>query len=80
MFVTIIKQFPKASVGTATGFINSIAQIGSFLSPLMIGYLLKLTQQNYATAFLSIIACVIALSITHSTGAAQAETTSNVSQ
>ena len=85
VFVTIIKQFPKASVGTATGFINSIAQIGSFLSPLMIGYLLKLTQQNYATAFLSIIACavitcLIALSITHSTGAAQAEATSNVSQ
>lgn len=71
VFVTIIKQFPKDSVGTATGFINSIAQIGSFLSPLVIGYLLKITDQNYATAFLGIIACaivtcLIALSITHS--------------
>lgn len=85
VFVTIIKQFPKASVGTATGFINSIAQIGSFLSPLMIGYLLKISNQNYATAFLSIIACavvtcLIALTISHSTGSAHADTTSQITR
>ncbi|MEG3129104.1 MFS transporter [Pantoea cypripedii] len=84
VFVTIIKQYPKASVGTATGLINSVAQIGSFLSPLVIGYLLKLTNQNYATAFLMIIACavvtcLIALSITHSNSPVHTETRSNPS-
>ncbi|QGY32858.1 MFS transporter [Pantoea cypripedii] len=84
VFVTIIKQYPKASVGTATGLINSVAQIGSFLSPLVIGYLLKLTNQNYATAFLMIIACavvtcLIALSITHSNNPVHTETRSNPS-
>jgi sugar phosphate permease len=84
VFVTIIKQYPKASVGTATGLINSVAQIGSFLSPLVIGYLLKLTNQNYATAFLMIIACavvtcLIALSITHSNNPVHSETRSNPS-
>lgn len=82
VFVTIIKQYPKASVGTATGLINSVAQIGSFLSPLVIGYLLKLTNQNYSTAFLMIIACavvtcLIALSMTHSNSTVQSETRSN---
>ncbi|MDE1188243.1 MAG: MFS transporter [Pantoea sp.] len=84
VFVTIIKQYPKASVGTATGLINSVAQIGSFLSPLVIGYLLKLTNQNYSTAFLMIIACavvtcLIALSMTHSNSTVQSETRSNPS-
>ncbi|WP_437616070.1 MFS transporter [Erwinia sp. V71] len=84
VFVTIIKQYPKASVGTATGFINSLAQIGSFLSPLMIGYMLKMTNQNYSTAFLAIIACavitcLIALSIRHEQASLPAEATSNLS-
>lgn len=84
VFVTIIKQYPKASVGTATGLINSVAQIGSFLSPLVIGYLLKLTNQNYSTAFLMIITCavvtcLIALSMTHSNSTVQSETRSNPS-
>lgn len=70
VFVTIIKQYPKDSVGTATGLINSLAQIGSFLSPLIIGFILQATGQNYSAAFLMIIAaavitCVIALSIRH---------------
>lgn len=70
VFVTIIKQFPKESVGTATGLINSFAQIGSLLSPLVIGFILKATNQNYSSAFLMIVACavitcLIALTIRH---------------
>ncbi|MFS2223114.1 MFS transporter [Pantoea sp. B65] len=80
VFVTIIKQFPKQSVGTATGLINSVAQIGSFLSPLVIGYILKLTDQNYSAAFLMIIACaivtcLISLSIKHQNSVVEAELT-----
>ncbi|MBP2171279.1 sugar phosphate permease [Erwinia toletana] len=80
VFVTIIKQFPKDSVGTATGLINSVAQIGSFLSPLVIGYILKLTDQNYSSAFLMIIACaiitcLISLSIKHQNAPVDAELT-----
>lgn len=78
VFVIIIKQFPKESVGTATGLINSIAQIGSFLSPLLIGYILKLSNQNYSIAFLmivicAVITCLISLSMRHAHGPVEAE-------
>ena len=78
VFVTIIKQFPKDSVGTATGLINSFAQIGSLLSPIVIGYMLKATNQNYSSAFMMIMACavitcLIALTIRHSSASANAE-------
>ncbi|WP_455844507.1 MFS transporter [Pantoea agglomerans] len=78
VFVTIIKQFPKDSVGTATGLINSFAQIGSLLSPIVIGYMLKATNQNYSSAFMMIVACavitcLIALTIRHSSASANAE-------
>ncbi|MGO7609349.1 hypothetical protein ACC695_38945, partial [Rhizobium ruizarguesonis] len=33
LFVTIMKHYPSHSVWTATGLINSLAQIGSFVSP-----------------------------------------------
>lgn len=71
VFVTIIKQFPKESVGTATGLINSFAQIGSLLSPVAIGWILHVTHQNYSIAFLMIICCAVitglmALTLRHS--------------
>ncbi|MGO7580464.1 MFS transporter, partial [Rhizobium ruizarguesonis] len=58
VFVTIMKHYPSHSVGTATGLINSLAQIGSFASPTAIGAILHATDQNYQTAFLAINAVV----------------------
>jgi MFS family permease len=59
VFVTIMKHYPSHSVGTATGLINSLAQIGSFASPTAIGAILHATDQNYQTAFLAIIGCAV---------------------
>lgn len=59
VFVTIMKHYPSHSVGTATGLINSLAQIGSFVSPTAIGAILEATDQNYQTAFLAIIGCAV---------------------
>lgn len=59
VFVSILKHFPTHSVGTATGLINSIAQLGSFASPMLIGAILSATGQNYEIAFTVIVGCAL---------------------
>lgn len=59
VFVSIMKHFPQNTVGTATGLINSIAQLGSFASPMLIGAVLSATNQNYGIAFSVIVACAV---------------------
>ncbi len=59
VFVSIMKHFPQNSVGTATGFINSLAQLGSFISPMLIGAVLSATGQNYGIAFSVLVACAV---------------------
>ncbi|UVV67862.1 MFS transporter [Brucella anthropi] len=59
VFVSIMKHFPQDSVGTATGLINSLAQLGSFISPMLIGSVLSATGQNYGIAFSVLIGCAI---------------------
>lgn len=52
-------------VGTATGLINSLSQIGSFISPMLMGVVLKWTHQNYTDIFIMLIifAIIILLSV-----------------
>lgn len=59
VFVAIMKHYPKESVGTATGLINSLAQIGSFLSPVLMGVILHRTHQNYQVAFGFLVGCAL---------------------
>lgn len=59
VFVSIMKHFPHNTVGTATGLINSLAQLGSFASPMLIGAVLSATNQNYGIAFSVIVACAV---------------------
>ncbi len=59
VFVSIMKHFPQNTVGTATGLINSLAQLGSFASPMLIGAVLSATNQNYKIAFSIIVACAV---------------------
>ncbi|WP_138469058.1 MFS transporter [Poseidonocella sp. HB161398] len=61
VFTTIMKHFPSNSVGTATGLINSLAQLGSFASPMLIGWVLAATGQNYGIAFSVIVACALVI-------------------
>lgn len=59
VFVSIMKHFPQNTVGTATGLINSLAQLGSFISPMLIGAVLSATNQNYGIAFSVIVGCAV---------------------
>ncbi len=59
VFVSVMKHFPQNTVGTATGLINSLAQLGSFASPMLIGAVLSATNQNYGIAFSVIVACAV---------------------
>ncbi|NWJ27308.1 MFS transporter [Rhizobium sp. RM] len=59
VFVSIMKHFPQNTVGTATGLINSLAQLGSFASPMLIGAVLSATNQNYGIAFSVIVGCAV---------------------
>lgn len=59
VFASIMKHFPQNSVGTATGLINSLAQLGSFASPMLIGAVLSATGQNYGIAFSFIVVCAV---------------------
>lgn len=59
VFTTIMKHFPSNSIGTATGLINSLAQLGSFASPMLIGWVLAATGQNYGIAFSVIVGCAV---------------------
>ncbi|WLD99450.1 MFS transporter [Agrobacterium leguminum] len=59
VFVSIMKHFPQNSIGTATGLINSLAQLGSFASPMLIGAVLSATGQNYGIAFAVIVGCAV---------------------
>lgn len=63
VFVSIMKHFPQNTVGTATGLINSLAQLGSFASPMLIGAVLSATNQNYRIAFSVIVACAVLVCI-----------------
>ncbi|NTJ43693.1 MFS transporter [Agrobacterium larrymoorei] len=63
VFVSIMKHFPQNTVGTATGLINSLAQLGSFASPMLIGAVLSATNQNYGIAFSVIVACAVVVCI-----------------
>jgi MFS family permease len=41
IYAYLPKRYPKEVVGSATGLANGIGQLGSFVSPLIAGYLVK---------------------------------------
>lgn len=51
---------PKATVGVAFGFVNTIGQIAAFLSPLLIGYVLEVTHRNFAVVFYCLVGLFMA--------------------
>jgi len=62
VFILPLKHMAKDSVGTATGIINAGAQVGSILSPTIMGYLIGSTGNNYNVAFMFlVISCIVML-------------------
>ncbi|MDR7313810.1 MFS transporter [Brevibacillus nitrificans] len=56
VFVLPLKKIAEESVGTATGIINTGGQIGSVLTPTIVGYLITAFHQNYNAAFMFLVA------------------------
>jgi MFS family permease len=63
VFVLPLKHISEDSVGTATGIINTGAQIGSILTPTIMGFLINAFDQNYNVAFMFLIASALAVLI-----------------
>lgn len=54
IYAYIQKRYPKEVVGSATGLSNGIGQMGSFVSPLVAGYLVKVGangEQDFSMVF-----------------------------
>ncbi|MED4225577.1 MFS transporter [Neobacillus cucumis] len=63
VFVVPMKYISENSVGTATGIINTGGQIGSTITPTVIGYLISAFNQNYNAAFMFLVASSIVVLI-----------------
>lgn len=51
---------PKHAVGGAFGIVNTAGQAAGLFSPLLIGYLLKITEGNFQIVLYSMVACSLA--------------------
>jgi sugar phosphate permease len=54
---------PSRVVGSAIGLINSAGQLAGFLSPLIVGYILTKTNNNFGTVFNLFVGCFALASI-----------------
>jgi sugar phosphate permease len=55
VYAYLQKRYPKEVVGRATGIANGVGQLGSFISPLVAGYLVKVGvngTQNFSNVFI----------------------------
>jgi sugar phosphate permease len=51
---------PQHAVGAAFGFVNTIGQLAAFLSPLLVGYVLTVTQSNFTLVFYCLVGLFVA--------------------
>ena len=68
---------PQAAVGRAFGLVNTAAQLAAFLSPLMVGFLLNATGNNFLLVFNCFVAALVVAAV--AAGQIQQETTSSQS-
>lgn len=78
VFVLPMKNIAENSVGTATGIINTGGQIGSTVTPSILGYLISAFNQNYNAAFMflvasSLVVLVVGLTVNTKRGNAEDE-------
>lgn len=58
---------PKSAVGRTFGVVNTVAQIAAFVSPLLFGYLLEVSQRNFTLVF----HCVVGIFVVAAVAATQ---------
>jgi sugar phosphate permease len=79
VFVLPLNKIAEESVGTATGIINTGGQIGSVLTPTIVGYLISAFHQNYNAAFMFLVASalvVMVVGMTITSGKTESNSTS----
>ena len=73
--------FPQHTVGVALGLINAMGNLGGFVGPFLVGWLITETSNTdaglYAMAIALVIACLTALSFPAKTARAKDQTISN---
>ncbi|MCU6792511.1 MFS transporter [Paenibacillus sp. WQ 127069] len=62
-----LKRFPKESIGTANGIVNMGGQIGSFISPMAVGFIVNASGGSYYVAFIFLAACVLVSAVAGAT-------------
>lgn len=62
-----MKRFPLEVVGTVTGLVNMGGQIGSFLSPLVMGFIIEASGGSYVPAFVFLGVCVLIAAVAGAT-------------
>lgn len=66
VYAYVQKRYPKEVVGRATGLANGIGQLGSFISPLVAGYLVKVGtdgSQDFGNVFIFFSICSMVAAI-----------------
>lgn len=58
-----VKAMPETVAATASGFVNTGAQLAGFLTPMLIGFLVDASGGSYNTAFLMLIGFAVICSI-----------------
>ncbi|SCM71506.1 MFS transporter [Desulfovibrio sp. 86] len=58
IFTLPVAVMPKEMVGSAAGVVNTAGQIAGFLSPLLVGYILSVTGNNYTIVFNLFVGCL----------------------
>ncbi|MEL1136103.1 MFS transporter [Desulfitobacterium sp. THU1] len=62
-----MKRFPLEVVGTVSGLVNTGGQIGSFISPLVMGLIIDASGGSYAPAFAFLGVCVLVAAVAGAT-------------
>jgi len=59
IFTLPLVLVPPAAVGGAFGLVNTVGQIAAFLSPLLVGYILNATHNNFTVIFYYVVGLVL---------------------
>jgi len=58
IFICVIKYFPQHTIGAGCGIANGSSQLAGIMTPAILGYIITITNGNYAAVFGSVI-CVL---------------------
>ena len=64
IFTIPIATLPSEVSGSAMGLVNTAGQAAGFLSPLLVGYILTVTNNDYYYAFMMFVICLALCSLT----------------